>query len=225
MGGALRALAVAAGAAALVAVAACGSVATLIKGPTTTVGSPPSPVRTSSGPTSSQPSTPSPQDMLFADDFRGVCSGATESRASAYDPGAATHKVLLFSPYGGDLIEDTGTLPQDWMVQFDANSNAYAKVDVVACIQAKDEEPLKECTGYQDDGHDTNNKVDLRSASYTVSAREATTGKELGTTELTGSDDSCPMFVTFDNDSQTKVYDTPPSKDDVIAFLKPFVQP
>ena len=23
-------------------------------------------------------------------------------------------------------------------------------------------------------------------------------------------DDFCPMFVTFDNDSQTKVYDTPP---------------
>jgi hypothetical protein len=222
--GAARGLAVVAGTAALAAVAACGSLATVIKNPTA-IGSPPSPTRTSSGQPPSHPTTASPQGMLFPDDFRGVCSGASESRAAAYDPGAPTHKVLLFSAYSGDLTEDTGTLPEDWMVQFDANSNAYAKIDVVACIQVKHEEPLKECTGYQDDGHDTNNKVDLRSASYTVSVHEATTGKELGTTELAGSDDSCPMFVTFDNDSQAKVYDTPPSKDDVITFLKPFVQP
>ena len=33
-------------------------------------------------------------------------------------------------------------------------------------------------------------EVDLRSATYTVSVHEATTGKELGTTELEGTDDS-----------------------------------
>jgi hypothetical protein len=133
--------------------------------------------------------------------------------------------VILFSPYGGDVIEDTTTLPPDWMVQFDANSDAYAKVDTVVCVAAKDEQPLKECTGYQDEGHDTNNSVDLRSATYTVSVREATTGKELGSTELTSSDDTCPMFMSFDNDTQTKTYDAPPSTDDLVAFLEPFVQP
>ncbi len=71
-------------------------------------------------------------------------------------------------------------------------TDAYAKVDTVADVEVKDELPLTECTGYQDDGHDTDNndtdnKVDLRSATYTVSVRE--------------------------------------SKDDLIAFLKPFVQP
>ena len=86
-------LAVAAGAAALVAVAACGPLATVIKDPVT-IGSPPSPTRTSSGRTSPHPTTASPQDMLFPDDFRGVCSGATESRATTYDSGAAGHKEI-----------------------------------------------------------------------------------------------------------------------------------
>jgi hypothetical protein len=54
---------------------------------------------------------------------------------------------------------------------------------------------------------------------------EATTGKQLGTTELSGTDDSCPTLMTFDNDTQSKVYNAPPSKDDLVAFIKPFVQP
>ena len=36
---------------------------------------------------------------------------------------------------------------------------------------------------------------------------------------------SCPMFMTFDDDNQTKTYDAPPPKDDLIAFVKPFVKP
>jgi len=154
-----------------------------------------------------------------------VCAKALPCRATAYDPAAPSHKVVLFSPYSGDLIEDTSTLPDDWMVQFDEHEDAYAKVDIVACVEVKDEQPLQICTGYQNDGHDTDDEVDLRSATYTVSVHEATTGKELGTTELEGTDDSCPTFLSFDSESQTKVYDSPPSNDDLIAFIKPFVQP
>jgi hypothetical protein len=201
---------VAVAAATVVTVSACGSTTVhLRKDPTTTAN----------------PSSTNPATKLFADDFRGVCQGATVSRARAYDSGTAPHKVVLFTPYSGDLIEDTSTLPDDWMVQFDANADAYAKVDTVACVEVKDEQPLKECTGYQDNGHDTDNKVALKSATYSVSVHEATTGKELGTTELSGSDDSCPAIVSFENDSQTKDYDSPPPTDDLVAFLKPFVQP
>jgi hypothetical protein len=174
---------------------------------------------------STAPGTSATAAKLFPDDLKAACQGATVSRATPYDTGAQTHKVVLFSPYGGGSVEDMSTLPEDWMVQFDANSDAYAKVDTVACVEVKDEQPLKECTGYQDDGHDTSNTVDLRSADYTVSVHEATTGKELGRTELPGTDDECPMFVSFDNDSQTKVYYSQPSKDDLVAFIKPFVQP
>jgi hypothetical protein len=62
----------------------------------------------------------------------------------------------------------------------------------------------------------------LRSAP--VSVHEATTGKVLGTTELPGLDDSCPMFVTFGGDRQTKSYDAPPSIDELIDFVIPSVQ-
>jgi hypothetical protein len=140
-------------------------------------------------------------------------------------PRLLAHKVMLFSSYEGGLIEDTSTLPQDWMVQFDANGDDYAQVDTVACVAVKDEQPLKECTGYQNDRHDTDNAVDLRAATYTLSVHEARTGKELGTTELNGADDTCTTVVSFENDTQTKVYDSPPSNDELIAFIKPFVQP
>ena len=80
----------------------------------------------------------------------------------------------------------------------------------IPSLEVKDEQPLKECTGYQDNGRDTDDKVNLQSATYSVSIHEATTGKELGATELSGSDDSCPTILSFDNDNQTKVYDTPP---------------
>jgi hypothetical protein len=33
------------------------------------------------------------------------------------------------------------------------------------------------------------------------------------------------MVMSFDNDTQTKTYDAPPSNDDLVAYLKPFVQP
>jgi hypothetical protein len=217
-----RTLIVALGAVALVGVTACSVSLPRVLSSPTTVGNGPS--KPTAAPSPSEPSK-SPQSQLFADDFRGVCQGATVSRATAYDAAAPAHKVVLFSSYEGDLIEDTSTLPEDWMVQFDTNSDAYAQVDTVACVEVKDEQPLKECTGYQDNGHDTDNKVDLRTATYTVSVHEATTGKELGTTELDGTDDSCPTVVSFENDTQTKVYDSPPSNDDLVAFIKPFVQP
>lgn len=162
---------------------------------------------------------------LFADDFRGACAGASVSRATPYEAAAPSHKAILFSPSGDHLVEDTSTLPADWMVQFDANADAYAAVDTVVCEEVESDQPIKECTGYQDDGHDTANKVDLRAATYAVSVHEAVTGKELGRTELTGDDDSCPMFLSFDDPNQTKVFDAPPSTDDLVAFVKPFVQP
>jgi hypothetical protein len=217
---AARTLTVAMGAVAMVGVTACSvSLPSVLGNPTPVASKPSKPNESTAAPSTSQ------QSKLFADDFRGVCQGATVSRATAYDAAAPAHKVVLFSSYDGDLIEDTSTLPGDWMVQFDADGDAYAKVDTVACVEVKDDEPVKECTGYQNDGQDTANTVDLRTATYTVSVHEATTGKELATTEMEGTDDSCPTVVSFDNDTQTKVYDSPPSNDDLVAFIKPFVQP
>jgi hypothetical protein len=65
----------------------------------------------------------------------------------------------------------------------------------------------------------------VSAATYTVTVHAATTGALLGTTQLPGTDDSCPMFMTFDNGNQVKNYDEPPSAGALIAFLKPFAQP
>lgn len=54
--------------------------------------------------------------------------------------------------------------------------------------------------------------------------RSAVTAKELGRTELSTTDDTCPMFMSFDDDTQIKTYDVPP-KVDVVAFIKQFAQP
>ena len=41
------------------------------------------------------------------------------------------------------------------MVQFDAKSDAYAKVDTVACVDVTSRQMVKECTGYTHDDHET----------------------------------------------------------------------
>jgi hypothetical protein len=171
------------------------------------------------------PDTSAPPAELTGGDFQGVCSGATASRATAFDPQAQSHKVILFSPLNGSLVEDTSMLPTDWTVQYSQNSDAYVEIDLVACIQVTDEQPLKECTGYEDNGAATGNRVNLRAATYSLSVRSAVTAKELGRTELSTTDDTCPMFMSFDDGTQVKTYDVPPPKDDVVAFVKQFAQP
>lgn len=171
------------------------------------------------------PATSSAPAKLTSADFMAVCQGATQSHATGYSPDAKSHKTILFTPWGQGLVEDTSTLPSDWTVQFDANRNTYAAIDTVTCVETKDQQSVKECTGYQDNGHSTANKVDLRATTYTVTVRVATTGQELGTTELSGTDSTCPMFMSFDDDTQTKPYNVPPPKDDLIAFVKQFIQP
>lgn len=171
------------------------------------------------------PTTSPAATKLTSEDFKPVCQGATQSRATTYIPDAPSHKAILFTPLGHSLVEDTGTLPADWTVQFDANRDNYAAIDLVTCTEIKDEHSVKDCTGYQDNGHATENKVDLRFATYTVTVRIAVSGKEIGRTELSGTDDTCPLFMSFDSDTQTKPYDVPPPKEDLTAFVKQFVQP
>jgi hypothetical protein len=175
-------------------------------------------------PTLDPVTSPAPAKLTSAD-FMPVCQGATQSRATGYSPNAKSHKTILFTPLNHGLVEDTSTLPSDWTVQFDANRDTYAAIDTVVCVETKDEQSVKDCTGYQDNGHSTANKVDLRATSYTVTVRVAATGKELGSTELSGTDTTCPMFMSFDDDTQTKPYNVPPPKDDVVTFVKQFVQP
>lgn len=162
---------------------------------------------------------------LFSTDFNGVCQGATVSRATPYDKAAKTHKVLLLATYKDSLIEQSSSLPDDWMVQFDANSDAYAKIDLVACAVRTNATFVKDCDGYKKDDKETKNIAKLHDATYKVTVREATTGKELGSTEVTAKGDSCPMLMSFEGENDTQDYFPSPPEDALVAFIKPFVQP
>jgi hypothetical protein len=172
------------------------------------------------------PGATTPPAKLFDTDFKGVCQGATVSKARAYDKTAKTgHKVLYFKTYKDDLVEGLTEMPSDWKVTFDANSDAYAATDLVVCARRTADTFVKDCTGYTDHDKATNNVAKLHTATWTVTAHEATTGNALGTTTLQGTDASCPMFMTFDDDNQSVDYYVEPSSDQVVAFIKPFAQP
>ena len=164
--------------------------------------------------------------QLFSSDFTGVCQGATVSKATPYDAAATTgHKVLLLATHDDALIEQTSVLPADWQVTFDPASDAYAAVDLVACAVRTSETFVKDCDGYEEDDKPTGNVAKLHNASYRLTVHAATTGKELGGTDVVAEDDTCPMFVLFDAGETTKDYYVPLPEEPVVEFLKPFVQP
>ena len=170
------------------------------------------------------PATTTPP-QLFDSDFRSVCQGASQSRATAYDAAAATHKVLYFETYKDSLVQSESKLPSDWQVTFDANCDAFAETDLVACAVRTGDTFVKDCTGYQKDGVDTGNVAKLHSATYELTVHEATTGKTLDTTTIDAPASDCPMFVSFESDADTVLYYETPSEDEVVAFLKPHAQP
>jgi hypothetical protein len=141
--------------------------------------------------------------QLFPDDFKGVCSGASVSNATAYDPEAAGHKALYFATYEDDLLDQSSTLPGDWTVQWSADGDALRAIDVVACARRTAASQVKVCDGYEEDDKPTQNKVNWHTATYELSVWEAATGKKLAETTLEATDTDCPMFMSFDGDSDT----------------------
>lgn len=181
-----------------------------------------------SDPTGSDPtdtSTEATDTPLFPDDFEPVCEGATVSAATAYDKAAATHKALYFATYEESLLDQSSRLPADWTVTFAATGNALQAVDLVACAVRTGDKLERTCTGYQEDGVDTGNEVRWHTATYAVSVREATTGTELTTKTIEATDKDCPSFATFDEgeDSVDRYAEIPDNQ--IVALLKPFVQP
>lgn len=160
---------------------------------------------------------------LFPDNFKGVCSGASVSTATAYEQGAAAHKALYFATYEDDLTDRSHSLPGDWTVLFSPEGDALRAVDLVACARRTAAREVKVCDGYQNDGRETQNRVRWHSATYDLSVREARTGRVLAETTVEASDSDCPMFMNFDNDSETvNAYASVP--DTAVAdFLRPHI--
>jgi hypothetical protein len=141
--------------------------------------------------------------QLFPDNFEGVCSGASVSTAAAYDAAAKGHKALYFATYEDDFLDQSSSLPGDWTVQWSPDADALRAIDLVACARRTAAQEVRVCDGYENDGKPTQNKVRWHTATYELSVREATTGNELAKTTLEATDSDCPMFQSFDSDTQT----------------------
>jgi hypothetical protein len=174
---------------------------------------------------STSPAAASPSTPLFPDDFRGVCSGATQSRATPYDTSAPSHKALWFATYQDDLLDQSTHLPPDWTVAFSSAGDALKAIDLVGCAVRTADKVVKNCSGYQDNGKDTGNKVRWHTATYELTVHEAVTGKVLAQETVEATDASCPSFETFDGENETidDYASVPDAK--VTALLKKYVQP
>ena len=127
-----------------------------------------------------------PVAKLFPDDFKGVCSGASVSAATAYDPAGTAHKAVYLATYKDDLMDQSTSLPDDWTVQFSPDKDAYKAVDLVVCAKRTAQREVKICDGYKDKGKPTANKVRWHTATYALSVHEATTGKKLADSDRRG---------------------------------------
>ncbi len=159
----------------------------------------------------------------FSTDFEPVCRGTGAEFATPYDPAVAgVHPTLMLQGADvDDLVESTAGLNPEWTVMFDATADAYAEVELVVCSVRTAAVLTQTCTGYQDEGVDTGNTVDLYAATYAVTVRVARTAEVLAETTVDTPGDECPMFVMFtEGESSTEWYDEDGQA--VIDFVKPF---
>jgi hypothetical protein len=150
------------------------------------------------------PATLPPASQHFDSDFAQVCRGTGAEWATPYDPAqAGPHKVVVLQgPNESDLLSiSTGNT--EWDVLFDAASDAYAEVELVACAIRVSEVLEQTCTGYENDGVETGNTVEYYSSTYEVTLRAATTAEVLGETTVEAVADTCPMLVFFDEGETT----------------------
>jgi hypothetical protein len=162
--------------------------------------------------------------VLFADNFKGVCSGATVSTATAYDPAARTHKALYLATYTDDFLDQSHRLPADWTIPWSPNGDALRGIDLVVCARRTAAREVKVCDGFQSNGRTTQNRVRWHTGTYELSVREAKTGRQLGqSTTVEATSEECPSFMTFQSDSETVDGYASPSDSAVADFLRPYM--
>jgi hypothetical protein len=164
-----------------------------------------------------------PAGQLFADNFKGVCSGAPVSAATAYVAGSKAHKALYFETYKDDFSDHSSSLPDDWTVQYSQTGDAYRAIDLVVCARRTAAQEVKICDQYKTDGKPSQNKVRWHTATYELSAWEAKTGKKIAQTIVEATDTDCPMFESFSSDSETLDDYASPSSSAVADFLRPHI--
>lgn len=160
---------------------------------------------------------------LFADNFKGVCSGASVSAATAYDKGAAAHKALYFQTWKDDFTDRSTSLPPDWTINWSPTGDALRGIDLVVCARRTAAREVKICDGYKKDGKPTQNKVRWHAATYALSVMEAKTGKKLAESTAEATSDVCPMLMSFDGEAETVDGYASLSDTAVADFVRPHI--
>ncbi|SMD24320.1 hypothetical protein SAMN05661093_08421 [Kibdelosporangium aridum] len=160
--------------------------------------------------------------VLFESDFEGVCSGAPQAAAAAYDKSqAGIHPALGF--YSPSSAVDTKMIamqiPDGFTREWTDGKNTLAEVQLVVCAKRVKDSVVKKCDGYQRDGKDSGQVVTLHNATYEVKLYAAKTGQEVAAKTIDLKADECPRYVLGD---QTDEF--PDIKDDALAFIQPHIK-
>ncbi len=158
-----------------------------------------------------------------------VCtSGTSVPSAPAYVPSSkAVHPIRLFQGPATDLVDTSDSLASDLTLP-----QRTDLVELVACSTRIEVELVNVCTGYgkirtggplAGGRQETENKVELYTASYDVEIREVKTGKVVGETKrIHAFDVACPLTFEFASDYEVgKYYATNTAAID--EYLRPLV--
>jgi hypothetical protein len=161
--------------------------------------------------------------VLFDTDFQGVCSGAPQAAAAAYDKAVAgIHPVLGFgsSPLETDANKLTAmTIPEGFTRRWAQGQNNLAEVQLVVCAKRIKDTATKTCDGYKKNGVDTGQKVTIHNATFEVKLFAAKTGEQLATKNIDASDDDCPTIIPSGTTDHYPTVD-----ESVVAFVQPIVK-
>jgi hypothetical protein len=198
-------------AAVLVPLAACGSA---------TSGSPSGSGKDGAA---NQPAAEQVDKVLFDTDFEGVCAGAPQKGAAAYDQTTAgIHPVLGFGsrPYEADAAKLSPLdIPEGFSRKWAQGQNNLAEIQLVVCAKRTTDTVVKKCDGYKKDNKPTGQVVTLHSTAYDVKVYAARTGEEVAAKTFDAPGKECPMFALS---GQTDEY--PEIDEQVVAFIQPFVK-
>ena len=141
----------------------------------------------------------------FDTDLAQVCRGTGVDWATPHDPATTgAHKVVVFQGPDAAHLNSVSTGNAEWDVVFDAATDAYAKVELVACAVRTSDKVVQTCTGYKnDDGTDSDKTVEYHSATYATTLRAATTAEVIDETTIEASGEECPMLVYFEEGKTT----------------------
>lgn len=157
--------------------------------------------------------------FLTSGDFEVVCQGAKVAAAAPYTPGDLS-PMITFEGEDPDYEYRSLSFPDQWAPAI----GSEATTELVLCLNRTTATTKEICTGYESDDSPAKD-VELFDVTYEARLLEAQTGVEVAATEVTVSDEECPMFVMFSSDDPDPKPYYPDPVDELVGFLTEHVDP